>query len=263
MQEDVKQLQYKVPNLITIASDRSYSVDSSEDTFVVEDEDEQTEKPTINEFDVCKNNQLSPPPTVKKPASTPIPIEDPDLYVKTVIEELNGSTTQLLTPAVEKPEETLQASPAEIAEMNASAVEQLQTTDVPVYAPLEDDQVPSDITAIVNEFTNIEEITTIIVEEETTLNEDATTDASLEPGAMEIISKEEVTITEKEHKGEKRKSIDAEIEEFESFLPKKKATRGKAKKAKDVVKEEDVVVSMVDSQVKKSRGRGRPRKQYI
>ncbi|KAL0567770.1 hypothetical protein ABG067_009534, partial [Albugo candida] len=100
---------------------------------------------------------------------------------------LNGSTTQLLTPAVEKSEETLQASPAEIAEMNTSAVEQLQTTDVPVYAPLEDNQEPSDITAIVNETTDIEEITTIIVEEEITLNEDNATGTSVESESMEII----------------------------------------------------------------------------
>lgn len=327
VQEEIKQLPYEAKNLITIADDRSFSVDNSEDTFVAEEDDEPShfEKPTINELSICNNNHLSPPPTVKKPVSTPLPIEDHDLYVKSLIEELNGSTTQLLTPAVENPKEILEASTAEIVEMNTSAVEQLHTTDVPVSSPPEEinpnkitaftdtnsnskkDDFTTTVPEIINnkkdasiatvpktnktkkaatpktiaknnkdkeaavantisetKTTNIEETTTVTIEEDIVLTESITPIAS-EPKTVEVVTKEEMTIIEEIHKGKKRKSIDAEVEEPAPTLPKKKGTRGKARATKkveaDVVKDEDVAMEMDDVKVKKAvRGRGRPKK---
>ncbi|CAO3626332.1 unnamed protein product [Mucor hiemalis] len=250
-EEETRQLDFSPAKLISAASNLSNTSESSESTCVMNGET-LIEKATIDDFKICNNNHLSPPPTVRKPKET-LPIENHELYEKTILEELNGSTTQLLTPVTEVSNNLLHATNTECEEMNTAAIEQLNTTDT-LLSPVENGtEAVAQVSPI--EFVNVSETTTVTLEEII-----LTEDVSSEPQSIEIETND-ITVTESRNT-RKRKSIDSGVEET---IPKKKPTRARSKtptsttKTSKAVKVEESEETIDIS--KSKRGRGRPKKQ--
>lgn len=87
-------------------------------------------QPAIKQLGICNNMPLLPPAVV----DNSIPIVDHDLYEKTIIEELNGSTTQLLIPATETEcyDEITTNDEMEVEASEIPLVDQLNVMHVPL-----------------------------------------------------------------------------------------------------------------------------------
>lgn len=228
-------------NTSDIVTANSFTSEGSSLTVVPEELEEH--KPAIEELNICNNMPLLPPPIVDET----IPIVDSNLYEQVIIEELNGSTTQLLIPASEETSHTdISANDEkELAASEKPLVEQLNLTNVS-YSPA-NTQPSENIT--VEETTTVE--TTTIIEE--TIMEVETTNA--EP--MDLVN---------QRPSEKRKSPEAELEQSSpkkrAITPRRSPTPRRAKSRfseKEAVKQE-VQESMINSAEAK-KGRGRPKKQ--
>lgn len=146
------------------------STNDCTDTLI--QEELQDSQPAVSQLRICHEIPLTPPAAEK-----PIPITDPDLYEKTIIEELNGSTTQLLIPVTANAGHTdiTSEDKKELEASDIPLVEQLNMAHIPVSpVSVQSPTVRShsmvssyssgDSNIMTNEQTTIEETTTIIEE---------------------------------------------------------------------------------------------------
>lgn len=259
-EEETKQLDFSPAKLLISGGGVDTEKASREETPM-------PEKAIIDDFKICNNNHLAPPPTVKKPKNA-LPIDDRELYEKTILEELDGSTTQLLTPVTETPptSHALLPTGTEREEMNTAAIEQLNATNTPLSPAENSNTEVVAQTSPTEEFVNVNQTTTVTVEEIILTEEVSSAYGSTEPQSIEI-EMNDITMTETRNT-RKRKSIDSGVEEE---APKKKTARARSKTptATTTIKPNDsnktVKVEENEEGVDKiptaKRGRGRPKKQ--
>lgn len=238
-----KQLDYS-ENKMLASGNGNHSFISSADTFVAEEEEE--EDVISEKDDISSESSLETSKHEKKQKT--IPIEDTELFEETIIEELNGSTTQLLTPVVEKSHS--HETPITVAEKEAldeselAAIEQLNSTTTQVSPPPTYRELDRD---------NISPVTIVSVEE-IVLNEITT----------------EVTSTRTSRNGKRKSSEPANAGDTPASSASKipKRTRSATPKSvplEDTVKDEPdlnarLATSAEPSTAKFKRGRGRPKK---